>query len=102
MVGYNWLVVSAPLKNIMGSVNLSLTTYLEALARSQLHAAHRRCWINLAKGPLSLSLRLPLMKTFVGLWVPARVFPERTSNLECGLSVGLVVSTELSILVGGA
>ena len=81
---------------------MSLTTYLEALARSQLHAAHRRCWINLAKGPLSLSLRLPLMKTFVGLWVPARVFPERTSNLECGLSVGLVVSTELSILVGGA
>ena len=42
------------------------------------------------------------MKTFVGLWVPARVFPERTSNLESGLSVGLVVSTELSILVGGA
>ena len=81
----------------MVSVNLSLTTYLEALARSQLHAAHRRCWINLAKGPLSL--RLPLMKTFVGLWVPARVSPERTSNLECGLSVGLVVSTELSILV---
>jgi len=75
---------------------LSLTTYLEALARSKLHAAHRRCWINLAKGPLSL--RLPLMKTLVGLWVPARVSPERTSNLECGLSVGLVVSTELSIL----
>jgi len=77
-------------------MNLSLTTYLEALARSQLHAAHCRCWVNLAKGPLSL--RLPLMKTFVGLWVSARVSPERTSNLECGL----VVLTELSILVGGA
>ena len=35
------------------------------------------------------------MKTFVGLWVPARVSPERTSNLERGLSVGLVVSTKL-------
>ena len=37
-------------------------------------------------GPLSL----PLMKTIVGLSVPARVSPERTSNLVCGLSVGLV------------
>ena len=36
-------------------------------------------------------------KSRCGLWVPARVSPERTSNLECGLSVGLVFTPTLHI-----
>ena len=35
------------------------------------------------------------VKVAVGLWVPARVSPERTSNLQCGLSVGLVFTPTL-------
>ena len=90
-----WFQCVAP-KHTMSICRWQLT--LEALVRSQLHAAHRRCWINWPKGPWAL----PRKMVCGTLGACTLNNPRRTSNLERGLSAGLVVSTKLFTLVGGA
>jgi hypothetical protein len=84
------------------NVNLTPSNYVASPGQVTTSCCSLPLWFNLAKGPLSCSLEHFHGKWFVGLWVPARVSPERTSNLERGLSAGLVVSTKLFTLVGGA
>ena len=76
-------------------MNLSPTNYFNALPGLPFTSCSTLPLVQ--SGQRVLELTLAPDGNLCGLWVPARVFPERTSNLESGLSVGLVVSTNLSI-----
>ena len=69
------------------AVNLTWMTHTnrEALARLN-HHSPPSSW-PYGSNSANRALEHAPGKWFVGLWVPARVSPERTSNLECGLFV---------------